>query len=72
MEYAFKIGQQVYRHAGDRRGGSRTGPYVIVGIVRQSSGTILYRIKDPTRELLADGAESRLVLKATRVRYKKP
>jgi hypothetical protein len=62
MEYAFKIGQQVYRHVGGGRGGPRTGPCVIVGIVRQSCGTVLYRIKGPTREQLADGAELRLAL----------
>jgi hypothetical protein len=62
MEYAFKIGQQVYHQAGGMRGGKRTGPFAVVGIVRQSSGTVPYRIKSATREQLADGAELRLAL----------
>jgi hypothetical protein len=61
MEYAFKIGQQLYRHSARKRGGARTGPYVIVGMVRQSD-LVLYRVKSPAGELLVDGAKLRLAL----------
>jgi hypothetical protein len=58
--YAFKIGQQVYQHTGGPPGGKRTG--MIVGIARQSGGTVLYRIKSSTREQLAQPDELKLVL----------
>jgi hypothetical protein len=60
--HTFKIGQQVYLHAGGLRGGNRTGPYTVVGITRQPNGTILYRIKSSTREQLAHESELRLAL----------
>jgi hypothetical protein len=41
--HAFKIGQQVYHHPGS--GPRRTGPHVIIGMARQSSGVILLKIK---------------------------
>ena len=59
---AFKIGQQVYHHTGGPPGGKRTGPYTIVGLVRQSSGTILFKIKSASREQLAHESELKLVL----------
>jgi hypothetical protein len=61
--YTFKIGQQVYLHAGGPRGGKRTGPYTIVGIVRESSGNILYRIKSSKHEQLAHESELKLALR---------
>jgi len=63
--YAFKIGQQVYRHTGGplSRGGKRTGPYMIVGMVRQPDGApSLYRISGPNGEQLVDGGELKLAL----------
>ena len=60
--HAFKIGQQVYFHAGGLRVGKRTGPFMVVGITRQPNGTILYRIKSSTHEQLADGSELKLAL----------
>jgi hypothetical protein len=60
--HAFKIGQQVYHHTGGPPGGKRTGPYTIVGLVRQSSGTILFKIKSASREQLAHESELKLVL----------
>jgi hypothetical protein len=47
-------------------GGKRTGPYTIVGLVRQSSGTILFKIKSATREQLAHESELKLVLMRSR------
>jgi hypothetical protein len=52
----FKIGEQVYHPEGRPRG-NRTGPYTIVGMVRQSSGVILFKIKSATREQLAHESE---------------
>ena len=43
--------------------GNRTGPYTIVGMVRQSSGAILLKIKSATREQLAHESELKLALK---------
>ena len=60
--HAFKIGQQVYHHTGGPPGGKRTGPYTIVGLVRQSSGVILFKIKSASREQLAHPDELKLVL----------
>jgi hypothetical protein len=60
--YAFKTGQQVFHHSGGLPGGERTGPYTIIGIVRQSGGTVLYRIKNSTREQLAHESELKLAL----------
>jgi len=62
--YAPKIGQQVYRHTGGApsRGGKRTGPYMIVGMVRQADGASLYRISGPKGEQLADASELKLAL----------
>jgi ABC-type lipopolysaccharide export system ATPase subunit len=60
--HAFKIGQQVYHHTGGLPRGKRTGPYMIVGMVRQSSGVILFKIKSATREQLAHESELKLVL----------
>jgi hypothetical protein len=65
--HTFKIGQQVYHHARSLPGGKRTGPYTIIGIVRQSSGVPLYRIKSPAREQLAHESELKLALRPTRV-----
>jgi ABC-type lipopolysaccharide export system ATPase subunit len=61
--HTFKIGQHVYHHAGGPRGAKRTGPYLILGLVRQSSGSVLYRIKSATREQLAHETELRLALR---------
>jgi hypothetical protein len=61
--HTFKIGQQVYHHTGGLSGGTRTGPYTIVGMVRQSSGVILFKIKSATREQLAHESELKLALK---------
>jgi ABC-type lipopolysaccharide export system ATPase subunit len=58
--HAFKIGQQVYYHPG---GGKRTGPYTIIGLVRQSSGVILFKIKSASCEQLAKASELKLALK---------
>ena len=60
--HAFKIGQHVCRHTGGPPGGKRTGPYTIVGLVRQSSGVILFKIKSASREQLAHPDELKLVL----------
>jgi hypothetical protein len=60
--HTFKIGQDVFHHSGGLPGGKRTGPYTIVGMVRQSSGTILYRFKNSRGERLAHPDELKLVL----------
>jgi hypothetical protein len=65
--HTFKIGQQVYDHAGGLPGGKRTGPYTVVGVVRQSSDAVLYRIKNSRHEQLAHESELRLALRPTRV-----
>jgi ABC-type lipopolysaccharide export system ATPase subunit len=59
----FKIGQQVYYYAAGGPRGKRTGPYTIVGMVRQSSGAVLIKIKSATHELLAHESELKLALK---------
>jgi hypothetical protein len=43
--HTCKIGQEGFHHTGGLPDGKRAGPYTIVGVVRQSSGTILYRIE---------------------------
>jgi hypothetical protein len=58
--YSFKIGQRVFYHAKDRPSGARTGPFTIVGMVRQPDGEILYRIKSRTHEHLAHQKELKL------------
>ena len=63
--HAFKIGQQVYHHSGGLPQ-KRTGPYIIVGVVRRSTGETLYRIKSSSREQLAHPDELRLVLMRSR------
>jgi hypothetical protein len=60
--HAFKIGQQVYHHTGGPPGGKRTGPYMIIGVVRRSTGETLYRIKSSSGEQLAQPDELKLVL----------
>jgi hypothetical protein len=64
-QYTFKIGQQVYRHIGGpvSRGGKRTGPHTIVGVVRRPDGASLYRISGPGGEQLAHESELKLALK---------
>jgi hypothetical protein len=60
--YAFKIGQQVYRHTGaPSRGTQRTGPYMIVGLVQQDSA-FFYRLSGPRGEHLAPESELKLAL----------
>ena len=60
--YAFKIGQQVYRHTGaPSRGTQRTGPYMIVGLVKQDSA-FFYRLSGPRGEQLAPESELKLAL----------
>lgn len=59
----FKIGQQVYHHAGGLPGGQRTGPYTVIGIAWQSGGTVRYRIKSSKHEQLAHESELKLALK---------
>jgi hypothetical protein len=58
--YSFKIGQGVFYHAKGRPRGARTGPFTIVGMVRQQDGEILYRIKSRTHEHLAHQNELKL------------
>ena len=60
--HKFKVGQQVFHQEGGLRGGKRTGPYTVIGLAWQSSGTMLYRIKSATREQLAHESELKLVL----------
>ena len=60
--YRFKIGQRVFHHVKTRPGGARTGPFTIVGIVRQPDGEVLYRIKNRTQEQLAHQKELKLSL----------
>ena len=58
--YAFKIGQQVYRRHG---GTQRTGPYMIVGMVREGDDRpFLYRLSGPAGEHLAPESELKLAL----------
>jgi hypothetical protein len=61
--HTFRIGEEVYHYAAGMTRRSRTGPYTIIGLVRQSSGTILYRIKSLSREQLAHPSELKLVLR---------
>jgi hypothetical protein len=65
--HTFKIGQQVYHHAGGLPGGKRTGPYTIVGVVRQSGDAVLYRIKNSKHEQVAHESELKLALRPMRV-----
>jgi hypothetical protein len=67
--YTFKIGQHVYRHDGKppSRGGKRTGPHIIVGVVRGSNGASLYRISGPGGEQLADASELKVALRRKKV-----
>ena len=61
--YAFKIGQQVYRHTGaPSRGTQRTGPYMIVGLVQQDSA-FFYRLSGPRGEQLAHESELKLAFR---------
>ena len=55
--HIFKIGQQVYHHAGGLPGGQRTGPYTIIGIAWQSGGPVRYRITSSKHEQLAHASE---------------
>ena len=55
---SFKIGQQVYRQI---PGEQRTGPYLIVGLVRQDDA-FCYRISGPQGERLAFESELELAL----------
>lgn len=57
--HIFKIGQQVYHHAGGLPGGQRTGPY----IAWQSGGTVRYRIKSSKHEQPAHESELKRALK---------
>jgi hypothetical protein len=61
--HIFKIGQEVYHHAGVFQRGKRSGPYTVVGVVRRSSGETLYRIKSSSGEQLAHETELKLVLR---------
>jgi hypothetical protein len=65
--HTFKIGQQVYHHAGGLPGRKRTGPYTIVGIVRQSGAVVLYRIKNLKQEQLAHESGLKFSLRPTRI-----
>ena len=64
--HTFKIGHQVYHHAGGLPGGKRTGPYTIISVVRQSDGAVLYRIKNSKHEQLAHESEMKLALRPAR------
>ena len=54
-------------HTGGLPGGKRTGPYTIVGVVRQPSDAVLYRIKNSKYEHLAHESELKLALRPTRL-----
>jgi hypothetical protein len=56
--YTFKVGQHVFYHRNGQPRGTRTGPYVIVGLVRQPDGAILNR----THDRLAHKDELKLAL----------
>ena len=58
--YRFKIGQRVFHRAKGRPG--RTGPFTIVGLVRQSDGATLYRLKNKAEECTAREDELKLYL----------
>ena len=60
--YTFKIGQFVFYHDQGRHRKWRTGPYIVVGLVRHSDGRILYRIKSRAQEHLAHEDELKLAL----------
>jgi hypothetical protein len=61
--HKFKVGQQVYHHSAGGPPVQRTGPYTVIGVVWQPSGTMVYRIKSETREQLAHESELKLALK---------
>ena len=60
--YTFKIGQHVFYHVQNRPRGGKTGPFTIIGMVRQSEGGILYRVKNRTQEHLAHEDELKRAL----------
>ena len=58
--HAFNIGQHVYHHSGDQPGGTRTGPYTIIGLLWQSGSAMRYCIKSSTREQIVDESDLQL------------
>jgi hypothetical protein len=60
--HTFKIGQEVYHHSGGLAGGTRTGPYTIIGLLWQPGSAVRYCIKSTTREQIVDESELKLPL----------
>jgi hypothetical protein len=59
--HTFKIGQHVYYHpSGDLPGGTRTGPYTIIGLLWQSGSAMRYCIRSNTREQIVDESDLQL------------
>jgi hypothetical protein len=55
---SFKIGQQAFYYAGGRDHGKKTGPFIVLALVRQPSGVTQYRINSRTHEHLAHEGET--------------
>jgi hypothetical protein len=60
--YTFKIGQQVFYYARGRAQKKKTGPFIVIALVREPNGETKYRIKSRTHEHVALADELRLVL----------
>ena len=61
--HTFQIGQEVYLHSGGLAGGTRSGPYTIIGLLWQSSSAVRYCIKSTTREQIVDESDLQLALR---------
>ncbi len=60
--HTFQIGQEVYHHTGGLPGGTRTGPYTIIGLLWQPGCAVRYCIKSTTRERIVDESGLKLAV----------
>jgi hypothetical protein len=61
--HTFQIGQEVYHHSGGLPGGTRTGPYTIIGLLWQPGSAVRYCVKSTTREQIVDESELKLAMR---------
>jgi hypothetical protein len=61
-QYTFKVRQRVHYYPEGRASNKMTGPWVVVGLVRQPDGDVRYRIRSRSNELIAREEELKLVL----------
>ena len=69
-QHRFRVRQRFHYYPEGRASKKLTGPWTVIGIVRQPDGDVCYRIRKRSTELVAREEELKLVLTRRRKRHR--